>query len=193
MLGLVGAGHQAAFQLRAVARRRPFERVVAWNRTPEKLEGLAAVAEEVGLPFEAVSLDELGARADVIATIVSVFEPVLRDAQVSPGTHLACMGTDTRGKQEVEAALVARATVFTDEPAQAATLGECQHAVADGSLARDAIIPIGAVIEGAHLGRTFDDEVTLSDGTGVGLQDLAVALAVARLAVERGVAVEVEV
>lgn len=192
VLGMIGAGHQSAFQLRAAARQRPFERVVGWNYHPEMLPRLAAVAEEIGLPFEAVDLDRLGREADVIVSITSSFEPSLMDAQVRPGTHVACMGTDTAGKQEVEAALLARATVFTDEPAQAATLGESQHAVAEGLLAEDAIIPIGAVINGDHPGRTSDDEVTLFDGTGVGLQDLAVAAAALRLAQERGVALEVE-
>ena len=57
MLGMVGAGHQAAFQLRAAARVRSFEKVSAWNLHPEMLPGLGAVAAEIGLPFEAVSLE----------------------------------------------------------------------------------------------------------------------------------------
>jgi len=191
VLGIVGAGHQATFQLRAVAEQRNFERVVAWNRSPEKLANLAAVAKELGLPFQSVSLEELGAQADVIVTIISSHEAVLKDIHVKPGTHIACMGTDTKGKQEVEAALVARATVFTDEIAQSVTIGECQHAVAAGTLAQADIAELGAVINGNHAGRSNDDEVTLFDGTGVGLQDLAVASAAVELAVLKGVAIEV--
>ena len=192
VLGMVGAGHQSAFQLRAAVEQRSFERVVGWNYHPEMLPRLAEVAEELGLPFEAVDLERLGAEADVIVTITSSFEPSLMDAHVGPGTHLACMGTDTVGKQEVEAALLARATVFTDEVAQAAQLGESQHAVASGQISEDAITPIGAVIAGEHPGRTSEDEITLFDGTGVGLQDLAVAHAAVERAIERGSAVEVE-
>ena len=192
VLGMVGAGHQAGFQLRAALEQRGFERVVGWNLHPEMLPRLAEVAEEAGVPFEAVSLDELGAQADVIITITSSFEPILKSDQVKPGTHIACMGTDTKGKQEVEAALVARASLFTDEVAQAVTLGECQHAVAEGSVSEGDIRQLGAVINGDDPGRTSHEEVTLFDGTGVGLQDLAVAGAVVDLAVEKGVAVEVE-
>lgn len=192
VLGIVGSGHQAAFQMRAVAEQRNFERVVAWNRTPEKLASLKAVADEIGLPFESVSLEDLGAQADVIVTIVSAHAAILKDAHVKPGTHIACMGTDTKGKQEVEAALVARATVFTDEIAQSVTIGECQHAIADGSLLQSAITELGAVINGTHMGRSDDAEITLFDGTGVGLQDLAVASAVVELAIAKGVAVDVE-
>lgn len=192
VLGMIGAGHQATFQLRAVAEQRGFERVVGWNRTPEKLASLKAVADEIGLPFEAVNLDALGAQSDVIVTIASSQAAILKDAQVRPGTHVACMGTDTKGKQEVEAALVARATVFTDEVAQSVSIGEAQHAIADGSLAEADIAELGAVINGDHPGRTSDDEVTLFDGTGVGLQDLAVADAVVTRAIEAGIAIEVD-
>ena len=113
------------------------------------------------------------------------------DAQVSAGTHIACMGTDTVGKQEVDAALVARATVFTDEVAQSISLGEAQHAIKAGTKSEDQITPIGRVINGDHPGRTSDDEVTLFDGTGVGLQDLAVAAAAVDAARKQGVATEV--
>jgi len=156
------------------------------------LVNLETVAREVGLPFEVVELDQLGDEADVIITITSSFDPILMDAQVTGGTHIACMGTDTVGKQEVDAALVVRATVFTDEVAQSITLGECQHAVASGSKVQDDISQIGAVINGDHIGRTSQDEVTLFDGTGVGLQDLAVAAAVVDLALKKGVAMEVD-
>jgi ornithine cyclodeaminase len=191
VLGILGAGHQAAYQLRAVAGQRRFRRILGWNRTPERLEGLANVAADLGLPFETVSLDRLGAEADVIVTITSSFAPILMAGQVRPGTHLSCMGTDTKGKQEVDAALLGRATVFADEIAQSVSIGEAQHAVAAGALAPDAIVEIGAVINGSHPGRTCAEEITLFDGTGVGLQDLAVASAVVRLAVEKGVAQDV--
>ncbi|WP_370313872.1 iminosuccinate reductase BhcD [Sagittula sp.] len=191
VLGMVGAGHQSAFQLRAAAEQRAFEKVVAWNPHPEMLPQLAEVAASLGLPFEAVTPEALGAEADVIITITSAFEPLLMRDWIRPGTHIACMGTDTKGKMEVDAALLAAATVFADEVAQSVSIGEAQHAVAAGLLAEGDITPIGAVINGAHPGRTSDTEITLFDGTGVGLQDLAVASVAARLAEEQGVAARV--
>jgi ornithine cyclodeaminase len=192
VLGMVGAGHQSHFQLRAAVMQRGFEKVVAWNYHPDMLPKLGETAAELGLPFEAVSLEELGAQADVIITITSAFSPSLMDAHVTPGTHLACMGTDTKGKAEVEAALLARATVFTDEVAQSISIGEAQHAVGEGLIAESDVHQIGAVINGDHPGRSSDEEITLFDGTGVGLQDLAVAQAVVDIAVEKGVAIEVD-
>jgi alanine dehydrogenase len=179
--------------MRAAARQWSFEKVIGWNFHPEMLSRLADTAADLGLPFESVDLDRLGAEADVIITITSSFDPILKAAQVRPGTHLACMGTDTKGKQEVEAALLARATVFTDEVAQSVSIGEAQHAVAEGLIAESAITQIGAVINGDHPGRTSAEQITLFDGTGVGLQDLAVAAAVVGLARKAGKAIEVAV
>ena len=192
VLGMIGAGHQSAFQMRAAVQQRDFDKVIGWNFHPEMLSRLEETANGLGLPFEAVDLDRLGQEADVIISITSSFDPILKAAQVSAGTHIACMGTDTKGKQEVEAELVAKATVFTDEVAQAISIGECQHAIAAGMIEQSAINELGAVINGTHPGRTSADEITLFDGTGVGLQDLAVAARVVELAIAKGVAVEVD-
>ena len=187
VLGMVGAGHQATFQLRAALEQRDFEKVIGWNLHPEMLPNLQEVAEEAGLPFEAVELPGL-AEADVIVTITSSFAPTLMSDHVAPGTHLACMGTDTAGKQEVDPALLGRASVFADEVAQSVSIGEAQHAVAAGLISEADVTPVGAVINGAHPGRGSADEITLFDGTGVGLQDLAVAASIVEKAVAQGTA-----
>lgn len=191
VLGMIGAGHQAGFQLRAAAEQRTFSKVVAWNYHPEMLDGLAKISEEIGLPFESVDQEQVGAQSDVIISITSAHDALLMKEWVKPGTHIACMGTDTKGKQEMDPQLIASATLFTDEIAQSISIGETQHAIESGLIVPDDITSIGAVINGTHGGRNSADEVTLFDGTGVGLQDLAVASAATKLAIEQGVAQEV--
>ena len=191
VLGIVGAGHQAAFQLRAALEQRDFERVIAWILHPEMLPRLGAVAEEAGLPFEAVDLPGMVA-ADVIITITASHAASRLAEHVSPGTHIACMGTDTAGKQEVSAELLTKARVFCDERAQSTSIGEAQHAVAQGLIEADAITELGAVINGTAPGRVAADDITLFDGTGVGLQDLAVADAVLQGAIAASIAGEVD-
>ncbi|RED48089.1 iminosuccinate reductase BhcD [Aestuariispira insulae] len=193
ILGMVGAGHQSTFQLRAAAAQRDFDKVIAWNVDPNMLGNLEKTAQELGLPFESVDRETMGQQADVIITITSCFEPLLMKDWIKPGTHIACMGTDTKGKQEVDANMVAAATVFTDEIAQSIEIGECQHAIAQGLIKEDDINQIGDVINGDHKGRSSDDEITLFDGTGVGLQDLAVADAAVRLAKDKGVALGIDI
>ncbi|AWB57581.1 iminosuccinate reductase BhcD [Colwellia sp. Arc7-D] len=188
VLGIVGAGHQSTFQLRAALEQRSFEKVVAWNLHADKLSNLADVCKELNVPFEGLSREALCVQADVIITITSAFEALIDKAWIKPGTHIACMGTDTKGKQEVDAELLVTASVFTDELAQSITIGEAQHAIASGLIKDTDIVSIGDVINGVKPGRTSDDEITLFDGTGVGLQDLAVASVAAALAEEKGLA-----
>lgn len=191
VMGMVGAGHQATFQLRAALEQRSFEKVIGWNYHPEMLPNIEKIANEAGLPFEAVPLEGM-TEADVVISITSTFAPTIMADHISAGTHIACMGTDTKGKQEVEAALLARATVFTDEVAQSISIGEAQHAVGADLIEQSDVHQLGAVINGTHKGRTSEGEITMFDGTGVGLQDLAVAASVVELAVKNGVAIEVD-
>lgn len=190
-LGVLGAGHQAPFQLEAAAAVHGFDRVVAWNRSADHLQGLAHAAAGTGLSFDAVDRDTLCREADVIITITSCFEPLLGAGQVRPGTHIACMGTDTAGKQELDPAILASAKVFADDPDQARAIGECQHALAQGLLSGEAIRPIGEVINAAAGPSRGEDDITVFDGTGVGLQDLSVARIALQRARHAGVSVEV--
>jgi len=191
VLGMIGAGHQSVFQMQAALEQRHFEKVVAWNRSPQKLDRLRDLATEAGVAFEAVELDGM-LEADVIVTITSNFEPILMSKHVRAGTHIACMGTDTKGKQEIDAALIGSATVFTDEVEQSGTIGEAQHAVSEGLIKVSDLVELGSVINGDHSGRRSEDEITIFDGTGVGLQDLAVAARVVALAIENRVATEID-
>ena len=60
--------------------------------------------------------------------------------------------------------------------------------MAEGLLSEGDVTQLGAVINGTHGGRGSDEEITLFDGTGVGLQDLAVADAIVKTAVAQGIA-----
>ncbi|MCH9845154.1 MAG: ornithine cyclodeaminase family protein [Alphaproteobacteria bacterium] len=192
VLGIVGAGHQSAFQLRANLATRNFKKVIGWNLHPEQLSRPASIAEEAGLPFESVSLEELGQKADVIITITSSFKPILLDLHIKAGTHLSCMGTDTTGKQEIDAQIAKRAKLYTDEIAQSITLGEFQHPIKEKLIGNDDICPIGKAIQDKALARVSDDDITIFDGTGVGLQDLAVASQVVEKAIANNVATEID-
>ncbi len=192
VIGMIGAGHQSTFQLQAALQQRSFEKVIGWNKDPSQLAKLDQIARNNSLPFQSVDREQLCAQADVIITITSCHEPLLMHEWVAPGTHIACMGTDTKGKQEVDENLVANASLFTDEIAQSIELGECQHAYRNSLINEADISMIGSVINGDHPGRINNDQITLFDGTGVGLQDLAVATKSVQLALEKNLAQKIE-
>jgi alanine dehydrogenase len=186
VLGIIGAGHQAGFQLRAACQALPFAKVLAWNLHTEMLPSLEKSAHSIRVPFSAVDRETLCAEADVIITITSSFEPLLKAQWIRPGTHLACMGSDTVGKQEIDVEIAMNARRFCDDVSQSLTIGEFQHAAKAGRLTDRDVIPIGDVICGSAQGRTGPRDITVFDGTGVALQDLAVAAIAVEKALKNG-------
>ena len=172
-LGLVGTGYQSAFQLEAALRVRSFSEVLIWNRSNRDLSDHHQIALNNRADSREAELEDVVRSSQVIITITSCFESLFPGDWVGPGTHIAAMGTDTKGKQELDTSLTSRALRFTDEIVQSRTIGEFQHLSSDA-----AITTIGAVIRGTATGRKDAEQVTVFDGTGVGLQDLACAQAV---------------
>lgn len=189
-VAMIGAGSQARYQLAALREVRPVREVFAWSRSPERArEYVAEVRERFGIQAHAVaSPREAVEAADIVVTVTPAREPVVRAAWLRPGQHLTAVGSDGPDKQELEAAVVARAdTVVADSLDQCLRLGEIHHAVAAGLFGSERVhAELGEIAAGRKSGRTRDDEITLADLTGVGIQDAAVANHVVAEAVRRG-------
>ncbi|MFF2411204.1 hypothetical protein [Streptomyces sp. NPDC058092] len=82
------------------------------------------------------------------------------------------MGADAPGKRELPPELFARARVFCDLSEQARRMGESQHAP-QGTV----LTALGAALTGRAPGRGGNDDITLFDSSGIGLQDLYLGLA----------------
>src|SRR5258708_31867823 len=97
---------------------------------------------------------------------------------VRAGTFVAGIGADNEEKQELDPRLLAEATLVTDLTEQAVAIGDLHHAIAAGVLSRDAVhAELGEIVAGRKRGRARDDEITVFDSTGTGLQDVAAAIA----------------
>lgn len=191
-LGVIGAGGQAIHQVRAALAERPFDEIMVYDASATQVQSLAHALAQEGRAITICGPEQLARNADVIITITPSTEAILSAAWLQPGAHLACMGADTKGKQEIAAEIVARATLFTDEPDQAVAIGECQHAFNAGDINADDIGKIGDVINGDRPGRADDHEITLFDGTGVAMQDLAAAHFALETAIHRKSAVKLD-
>ncbi len=89
----------------------------------------------LGIAVRAAAPREACAAADVIVTATPARAPLFEADWVRPGTHVAAMGADAKGKQELPPALLERAQLFCDLPEQSRTIGEFQHASAGASAA----------------------------------------------------------
>jgi ornithine cyclodeaminase len=171
VLAVVGAGHQAYWDARAIALVRSLDRVLVCARTRPAAEDLAGRLRRDGLPAEASELSQALDLADIICTVTASRTPLFRADAVRPGAHISAMGADGPGKQELDPALASRAALWADLPAQSVQIGEFQHLGPSGE-AR--VAPIGGRLTGRLPGRTSDDQITVYDSSGVALQDLAI-------------------
>lgn len=194
VLGIIGTGVQAQYQLRATMAVRELTTVHAWDPSAENLARFGEIAKGLGLEFVAEAEREAVVRkADVVITVTPSQQALVDKAWVRPGTHISAMGCDTKGKQELDPELVAVSALFVDEAGQAVTIGEFQHAFGSGRITLEGLRgSLGQVIEGMCEGRRDAAEITIFDGTGVSLQDLVVAALAARLAEERGLGASVD-
>ena len=194
-LVLVGTGAQALPLLRATLCVRPgIKRISVINiHTPGRAEAfISEVSGEFsGIDFVAGSsmkdLEDAVRGTDIVITATPSKEALIKASWVKPGTHFSCIGSDMEGKQELDIELVARSRAFCDDRTQVVSVGECEKAVKAGLLKAEDITEIGDVIIGRETGRSDDQEITLFDSTGIGLQDLMTASAVSDICDERNI------
>jgi ornithine cyclodeaminase len=171
-LAVLGAGVQARLHVAALLAVRPITAVTVWARRPEAAAALAAALTEAhGLAVTVAPTPAAAvAAADTVVCATPSRAPLLRAADVRPGTHVTALGSDAPGKRELGGDLVAvAAVVVADDVAQARALGELQDAAARRTAT------LGELMLGAAEGRGGAQEITVADLTGLGAQDAALA------------------
>jgi ectoine utilization protein EutC len=190
-VGIFGSGGQARYQLEALLGVRRPRRVLVHGRSADSVAAYAReMQERHGIAVAPVaSAREAVVDSDLVITTTPSRSPILRAEWLRPGTHVTAVGADGPDKRELESAVLARADkVVADRLEQCLRLGEIHHAVADGTLSAAAIHgELGAIAAGLLSGRSSNDEITVADLTGVGVQDAAVADVVAAAALASGI------
>jgi ornithine cyclodeaminase len=176
--GVIGTGVQARLQMQAAHLVRPFRRLLVWGRDPAKAQACADdLAAALGIEVETVSDPaQLVRESQLVVTTTPAREPVLRAEWLHPGLHVTAMGSDQEGKNEIEAAALARADLYVaDRVSQTEKLGELRSAIEAGLWAGGIPAELGQVITGDAPGRRGADDITIADLTGTGAQDTAIA------------------
>jgi ornithine cyclodeaminase len=120
------------------------------------------------------------ARSDIVITATPGGGALFDLDAVQPGTHLNCVGADTRGKRELPEGLLPRARLFVDDQTQARQIGETQWAP------DMACVELGDLLSGRATFERAADDITVFDMTGLALQDLTVARLLHARAAETG-------
>jgi alanine dehydrogenase len=188
-LGVIGCGHQAETQVACVRAAVPsLERVVGYCRTPERL---AAFCERVGAE-PAESHSEAGAQ-DIVVTITSSRDPVLRGEWLVPGALVVGAGANVPSRRELDNTVLQRARFVCCDWREQARLesGDLIEPVEAGVLDWLEVHELHEVVAGEIAGRQATDDIVVFKSNGLAAWDVAMAAVAVERARERGVGTEV--
>ncbi|MEZ0212546.1 MAG: ornithine cyclodeaminase family protein [Xanthobacteraceae bacterium] len=169
-LAIFGAGNQARFECAAIARVRPIRRILIVARDAARGQALAETLMTADIDARVADAQSACAQADIIVTATAARSPLFQSEWVRDGTHVASMGSDAPGKQELPPELLVRSELFCDLPEQSRRIGEFQHAAPT-----QPITALGHVLAGTATGRHDPADITVFDSSGLSLQDLVIA------------------
>lgn len=176
-IGIFGTGQQAQLHAEWLTALTGVQDVMIYGRSTSRAETLANALQSDHVRVRiANSPSELAQSCQLIITATASTEPLFSAADVRPGTHITALGADSPGKQELDAALFARAAVIaTDDHHQCLDHGDFFHAVNAGIVPSHADVALGDLLAGKVAGRQSADDITIADLTGLPAQDIAIA------------------
>ncbi|NHJ46860.1 MAG: ornithine cyclodeaminase family protein [Asgard group archaeon] len=179
-IGIFGPGIQGKMQLEYLKTVVDCNDVIVCGIYDEELASYKKEMSDKGYSVETTkNSDDVTSSCNLIVTCTPAKSPIIKADQVMKGTHITAMGSDTPEKQELETGILKKADrVVADSIEQVLTRGECHHAIKDGLIAKEDLLELGNVIQKPNLQRQSDDEITISDLTGVAVQDIQITKAV---------------
>jgi alanine dehydrogenase len=176
-VAIIGSGAQARGQLRATATVRDVETVWVYSPTKEHREEFAGEMDRrLDASVAAVASAAAAVEgADVVVTATNASAPVFDGERLEPGTHVTAMGQYTPGKRELDTTTIERAKYVPDLRARAMQdAGSFLHAVEEGVVDEDHVYAeLGEIVAGEVPGREDDEEITVFDSGGTGIETVA--------------------
>ena len=191
ILGLIGAGTLAVEHARAICRIRNIEKVLVWSRSASTVDSFRRRTADLDIQIEyAESPRSILASADIVCTLTPSREPIVEGAWFRPGLHLNAVGAPPRADhREIDGPGIGSSRLIVDSiPTALTKSGDVLLAIAEGHLqTQDVDVELGDVIVNSALGRQSDDDITLFNSVGIGLQDLVTARTLVDVAMRQGV------
>jgi ornithine cyclodeaminase len=178
-VAIIGTGIQARMQLEALFLVRDIKNVNVWSRDIKKTHAyIEDVSKNINLNFTAFdNTNEVVNNADILITTTPSKKPLVDFSSLPKGIHITAMGSDAEEKNELEPDIIKNCDVYVpDSQAQTSILGELNHAIKNNLIKSDMIFnDLGKIIINPELGRKNNDDITVADLTGTGVQDTAIA------------------
>ena len=197
VLGVLGAGVQARAHIRALAQIREISTIKVYDIFAASARQLQETLQrEMSVKINVVqSPREAVLGADLLVTVTTAKEPIVKADWLKPGMHINAVGSHRPDLREIDGATLAAAKIVVDSrEAIMAECGDILLAIQEKAITANSVhAEIGEVLAGKKPGRTSSDEITLYKAVGIAIQDVATAHLVYRKALERKVGTNIEV
>jgi ornithine cyclodeaminase/alanine dehydrogenase-like protein (mu-crystallin family) len=178
-LGVIGCGWQARSQVAAIREALPaIEAVVAYCRSEERL---AEFCREVGAEPGESHRD--AAAQDVVVTVTTSRDPVLRGEWLRPGALVCAVGANDPRRRELDNVVLERAAFVCCDSIENSKResGDLIEPIEAGVLDWLEVHELQEVVAGELPGRQADDDIVVFKSNGLAAWDVAVgALAIER-------------
>jgi alanine dehydrogenase len=187
-LGVLGCGWQAESQVLCIREALPtIERVVAYCRTEENLAKFCKK-----LKAEPGETHRDAGEQDVVVTVTTSRDPVLRGEWLQPGALVCAVGANDRQARELDNAVLERASFVSCDSVEQAKLesGDLIEPVEQGILDWLEVHELQEVVAGEVHGRQSDDDIVVFKSNGIAAWDVATGALALERAREQGVGTE---
>jgi ornithine cyclodeaminase/alanine dehydrogenase-like protein (mu-crystallin family) len=187
-LGVIGCGFQAETQVSCIRAALPsVEHVVAYCRTPERL---ADFCSRTGA--EPAESHREAAEQDVVVTITSSRDPVLRGEWLRSGALVVAAGANHPSRRELDNVVLERAAFVCCDWLEQARVesGDLIEPVAAGTLDWLEVHELHEVVTGEVQGRQSETDIVVFKSNGIAAWDIALAAEAVSRARERGIGTE---
>jgi alanine dehydrogenase len=184
-LGVIGAGWQAESQVECLRAALPgIDRVVAYSRTEERLDEFCRRFDA-----EPAEYNRDAAEQDIVVTMTTSRDPVLRGEWLREGTLVCAAGANRIDARELDNAVIERAAFVCCDSKEQARLeaADIAEPVEQGVLDWLEVHELAEVVGGEVQGRAHEEDIVLFKSLGIAAEDIAVAKVVYDRALERGV------
>ena len=187
-LGVIGCGWQAVSQIASIRAAVPtIDRVVVYCRNPERLAEFCR--EQACEPAES---HRDAADADIVVTVTTSKDPVLRGEWLREGALVCAVGANDPSRRELDNAVLERAAFVCCDSREQSKLesGDLIEPVERGVLDWLEVHELHEVVAGTVNGRPSDTDIVVFKSNGIAAWDLAVGARVVELARAAGAGTE---
>ena len=195
MVGIIGTGFQAGFQVKAIQAVRPIEDVWAYDVDQKKLNDFCHALDPLIPVHPAKDATEVVKRSDILVTATTSRAPVFSGKDLRPGTHINAIGAYLPTMRELDEETIRQAKVVVDTyEGCLAEAGDLLIPMQAGKFNKASIYAdLGDLVTGRKKGRKNSEEVTLFKSVGFAVEDLVVAQKAYQKATQEGKGQWVEV